>query len=296
MEADCWPRLGPRSIGSQMFYAIKSCMPLVLGPCGASLDRLRIEFGRECFTKGYTKMYLLSRLCSKVGLATRLATETLFEYCLQGLLFELRYDLLLIGDMTVPRLECTRGGHSGKLGVLLWKYLVTDSLFAVVRQAVKDSAGALKSEADALENDFGSYPAMEKNFQSQADPQDALEAWQQNKRKSIVEASNFLFDLYGCVYDADLAKINIEECKDPTQYEWETQTGMDKFAIAVRLFRSAGTAVSCSAAEDAPIPNNRTLKRLMSDPVYEDARHEEVQRERQDTWRKVTAERKQSVT
>ena len=107
---DAHVRYGGSNIGSQMFYAIRSCMPLVVGPCGATLDRLRIEFGRECFTKGYTKMYLLSRLCGKVGFAAKISTETLFEHCLQGLLFELRYDLLQVGDMTVARLKY--GGRS----------------------------------------------------------------------------------------------------------------------------------------------------------------------------------------
>ena len=101
-------------------------------------------------------MYLLSRMCAKVGLACKVPTETLFEHCLQGLLFELRYELLRVEDMTVPKLQCTRGGNSGQLGVMLWKYLLFEAVCAVAKQAAKDSGGALQGEADALESDFGS--------------------------------------------------------------------------------------------------------------------------------------------
>ena len=49
----------------------------------------------------------------------------------------------------------------------------------------------------------------------------------------------------------------------------------------------AGTAVSSSAAEEAPAATKRTLTRYMSDPVCEDARQDEVQRERQETWQET---------
>ena len=58
--------------------------------------------------------------------------------------------MLEVAEMTVPKLRCTRGGHSGKLGVMLWKYLLLESVFAVAKQAAKDSGGALQTEVDAL--------------------------------------------------------------------------------------------------------------------------------------------------
>ena len=287
---------GGSAVSKQMYFAIQACLPLVVGEVAKSLDRLRREFGRDCFTKGYTKMYLLSRMCAKVGLSCKVSTETLFEHCLQGLLLELRYELLRVEDMTVPKLQCCRGGNSGKFGVLLWKHLLSDAVFAVAKQAAKDSGGALQSEADALERDFGSYASFEKNFQSLASPQDSLELWKKDKRKAVMEAADFLHDLYGGVYDSALAAMNIEESKDPGEVDWLTVKGLQPYEVIVRLFRSAGTAVSCSAAEEAPAPNKRTLNRLMSDPVYEDSRQEEVVRERQETWRKAIAERKTLVT
>ena len=90
--------------------------------------------------------------------------------------------------------------------------------------------------------------------------------------------------------------MNIDECKDPSQVDWSTVKGLTQFEPMVRFFRSAGTAVSCSAAETAPAPTKRTLSRYESDPVYEEARSDEVQRERQETWRKATFERKTLVT
>ena len=81
--------------------------------------------------------------------------------------------------------------------------------------------------------------------------------------------------------------MNIDESQDPSQVDWSTVKGLTQFEPMVRFFRSAGTAVSCSAAEEAPAPTKRTLSRYESDPVYEEARSDEVQRERQETWRKT---------
>ena len=58
----------------------------------------------------------------------------------------------------------------------------------------------------------------------------------------------------------------------------------------------AGTAVSCSAAVTAPAPRWRTLSRYKSDPVYVEARSDEVQRELQETWWKSLGKRKTFVT
>ena len=66
--------------------------------------------------------------------------------------------------------------------------------------------------------------------------------------------------------------MNIDECKDPSQVDWSTVKGLTQFEPMVRFCRSAGTAVSCSAAETAPAPTKRTLSRYESDPVYEDER------------------------
>ena len=74
--------------------------------------------------------------------------------------------------------------------------------------------------------------------------------------------------------------MSIEECKDHDDVDWHTVKGLERYESVVRLFRSAGTAVSNSAAEDAPAPSRRALTRLMSDPVYECAQVADVERER----------------
>ena len=231
-----------------------------------------------------------------MGQAANLSTEILFAHCLHGILFELRYDFLRLEDMTVPKLQCTRGGNSGKFGVLLWKYILVDSLFGQAKQAADDSGGALHKEAEALVDAFGTYDAFEAQFQSSDQPQNRIDLWKQNKRKAVQEAADFIYDLYGGVYDGALAAMNIEECKDPADVTWSTVKGLTPYEAIVRLFRSAGTAVSCAAAEPAPAPNQKALRRLKSDPAYEDARKEEIQKERQETWRKAAVERKTLVT
>ena len=62
------------------------------------------------------------------------------------------------------------------LGVLLGKQLLLDTTLAVAKKAAKDSGGALQSEADALERDFGSYQSFHRNFQILASTQEALES------------------------------------------------------------------------------------------------------------------------
>ena len=281
-----------------MYFALKACLPLATGRCAASLDRLRREFGRECFTKGYHKMYLVIRMTTRLGALCKISPDTLYEHCLQGLLFELRYELLKVEDMTVAKLECTDGGgNSGKIGVLLWKYLLLEAVIAVAKQAATDSGGALQAEADLLESCFGTHEAFEKNFQSLASPQEAMDEWKQNKRKPVADAADFLWDVYGGVYDKVLEATNMSECKDPSEVDWSTMKGLKgSFDGIVRGFRSACSAVSCTAVDEAPVANKRTLHRMMSDPVYEDANKAEVKKERDETWRKAAAVRKATVT
>ena len=62
----------------------------------------------------------------------------------------------------MTKLECTNSGNSGKLGVLLWKFMLLEALFAVAKQAASDSGGALQAEADELEKCFGTYAAFDK--------------------------------------------------------------------------------------------------------------------------------------
>ena len=95
--------------------------------------------------------------------------------------------------------------------------------------------------------------------------QDAIDLWKQNKRKAVQETADFLHDLYGGVFDGALAAMNIEECKDPAEVVWSSVKGLTPYEGIVRLFLSAGTAVSCSAAEQAPAASKRTLKRIMSE-------------------------------
>ena len=44
-------RYGGSPVSRQMFFAIQACLPLAVGDGAVSLDRLRREFGRDCFTK-----------------------------------------------------------------------------------------------------------------------------------------------------------------------------------------------------------------------------------------------------
>ena len=113
---------GGAAVSRQMYYAIAACTPLA-SHAAAPLEQLQKEFGRDCFTRGFTKLYSLARMCQKVAVACKVTAESLFHHAVSGLLFELRYQLLKVDDMEVPKLQCTRGRSSGKFGVLVEVYI-----------------------------------------------------------------------------------------------------------------------------------------------------------------------------
>ena len=123
-----------------------------------------------------------------------------------------------------------------------------------------------------------------------------MDEWKKNKRKPVAEAADFIHDVYGGAYDNALAAINISECKDPSVVNWGTVKGLKAFEGIVRSFRSACSAVPTVTVDEAPAANNRTLHRMQSDPAYEDCKKDDAKKERNETWRKATEERKKVVT
>ena len=52
-------------VNHKMFFAIQSCAPLIEGPASHSLLAIQKEFGKKVIAKGYTKLYNVTRLCTK---------------------------------------------------------------------------------------------------------------------------------------------------------------------------------------------------------------------------------------
>ena len=286
------------SVNRTMYFAFQACLPILEPNVFTVVQQLQREFGKECLTRGYSKLYQLSRLCDKVANSTNVDIKDLLAHVFRGLLFELRMEILTTDNMTVPKLTCTRGGNSGKVGVLLWKYILIHDLLSLAQDTAKDNS-AFAKEVECLTNDFGSYPAFEEKFQkclasSQAD---AIETWKKDKRKAITDSADFLHDLYGGLHDTILAAINIEECKEPVKFEWASVRGFKAYEDVVRQYRTPAIAVSSPAAEEeAPKLGKRCLTRLKSDPTYEDAKDAELVKERNEVWRRAAAERKAYCT
>ena len=83
-----------------------------------------VEFGRNTFTKGYTKMYQTISAVKRIAPLVKTEPAPLFQFVLEALLFELRYSLNTVEKITEAQLAGTRGGPNGKVGCLLWKYLI----------------------------------------------------------------------------------------------------------------------------------------------------------------------------
>ena len=54
-------------VNHKMFYAMQSCAPLIEGPASHSLTAIQNEYGKKVISKGYTKLYNVSRLCNKIA-------------------------------------------------------------------------------------------------------------------------------------------------------------------------------------------------------------------------------------
>ena len=66
--------------------------------------------------------------------------------------------------------------------------------------------------------------------------------------------------------------------------------------IARNLRKTSSTISSTAAEQSAPPPMKpHALRRLNSDPVYQDARKEDVEKERNDAWQRAIGERKRYV-
>ena len=82
-------------VNHKMYYSMVACAPLIDGHAGEVLAAIQAEFGKKVLAKGYTKLYNIARSCGKVAAAcTERASDVsaagLFDFILEGLLFELR--------------------------------------------------------------------------------------------------------------------------------------------------------------------------------------------------------------
>ena len=89
--------------------------------------------------------------------------------------------------------------------------------------------------------------------------------------------------MYGGICNTALAAMNIDESQDPSQVDWSTVKGLTQFEPMVRFFPFGW----CGSLLLRRGETKRTLTRYESDPVQEEARSDEVQRERQETWRET---------
>ena len=125
---------------------MQSCYPLIEGPASAALTAIQNEFGKRVIAKGYTKLYNISRLCNKLGKMNSektndMTAQEMFCFILEGLLFEMRYDITAPDKLSDAVLAGTKGKDNGRAGILLWKLMIW-RWWKHVLQNVVSSAGA----------------------------------------------------------------------------------------------------------------------------------------------------------
>ena len=84
-----------------------------------SFRMIQTEFGRNTIAKSYSKLYNMIRSISTVAPLAHVEPNTLFQFVLEGILFELRYEINTVEKMTEAQLAGARGGYTGKVGVFL---------------------------------------------------------------------------------------------------------------------------------------------------------------------------------
>ena len=292
-----------------MYYAVLSCAPVLVGACAAVLRSIQVEFGRKAIAKGYTKLYNASRTIARVSQVYKEAdTKALFLFVLEGILFELRYEINNVDKMTESQLAGTKN-ITGKVGVLLWKHVLVQYLASHATEASVNAGETYKNEVADLIAKFQSYAEFSKHFQpppyalapsqdlekEDLEKDDKFEAWKDGKRKLTCDIADFLHDLFGGSHDGTLEGMSIEDHKDPSGVDW-TATDIPVAAI-INSLRLSGSQVSSAAAESAPPMPARALNRMSSDPMQADAiRQMDVERERNEVWFRAGRERMKYAT
>ena len=163
------------------------------------------------------------------------------------------------------------------------------------------------SATEGLQNDINEFISTFESWEKfadfhkkevsngEADELNKFERWKAERKRVIRDLADFLHALFGGVHDTVLDKISLEDHKDPFSVEWGCVIKVCE-NIARDLRKGAAT-ISSTDAESAPPPMAaRALTRLKSDPVYEDSRNQDIEKERNDAWQRAIVERKRYVT
>ena len=141
--------------------------------CLRDIERIA---GKECLTKGYTKIQRICASCVKVAESCHNAdsspqtvatlTRKAVLYVLQALRFMLQYDMITAGKIIVENLDPKRDGTPGLVHIILARMFLMD----YVRRSIDDLRGTPQSESCVKELDdvmrlFADYPAYEAAFQ-----------------------------------------------------------------------------------------------------------------------------------
>ena len=141
--------------------------------CLRDIERIA---GKECLTKGYSKIQRICASCVKIAEACHNAdssqqtlatfTRSTVLYVLQALRFMLQYDMITTGKIIVENLDPKRDGTPGLVHIILARMFLMD----YVRRSIDELRGAPQSESCVRELDdvlrlFLDYPAYEAAFQ-----------------------------------------------------------------------------------------------------------------------------------
>ena len=119
---DCKITFAGKPVSRTLFYAAKSCSPFFTGECDILLRTIHTEFGRKVLSKDYTKLYAACALVKKMAQQLRVDQQALFQFVLEGVLFELRNNVTSVEKISND--GHFNGTYPGRVGMFIWKYLI----------------------------------------------------------------------------------------------------------------------------------------------------------------------------
>ena len=164
------------AINKDIYHAAQTCVPLFTGECARLLHQLRVEHGRKALPKGYRKLYMMCRTIRYVAPLARVEASELLKWVLEGILYELWY--------AFPPVK--RCWSAGKVGVLIWKYLIMRYISDQVREAITVAGPEFAVEMNEVLTCISSYMQFAKNY---CDPRGSLEASQGTTPDEDAEAA-----------------------------------------------------------------------------------------------------------
>ena len=278
---------------------------------------IEFKFGRDVLTGAASK---LSRLGAIAGASTMdglkdggpTAAQAVNQF-LEYIRFAMTYEYIQPKDVTAEYMDKAKDGTPGAIVTALGRHQVV-ALVSAWAEDLREStqSGGLYKELAQVIPMFESYPAYANAFPTTksnactaelgdgdgeaalAEPQGTQEdgvssVKRKFKNPATHAAIDFLYDLLSGIHDKAI-KDAVMKATSLHGAKWTETDGMSALRDLFRLLTAHRGMVQIG--DGPPPPESRVLKRYRSQGGEDDERCAALNKERQDTWRQVTALRK----